>query len=320
MATKKTRPKHRTESITVSALLVDLPLDTTPPITDIVIHRMPMSDDDTDTSVLLTIPRAEIIRELLQMYGDWSYTYNATISPTGVYNYTAPQYPELTFLGLWGDYVSYNMANWSRQLTALLAKYNPLHNYDRYEDKDYSDSRNVDMTTYTTDDAYGYGTSGGVTTNSYSQIYASSVNINDPSRNEDGSISTGSGTISGAPMEGQAGVVTQNKSTTYDDTTSVDTTSSTTTGAPQDISNTTAYSKDLRTMDTNQKGWDTVTHKDNNYHIYGNIGVTTSAAMVREILETYNVNFLHKIVDEFAHRYLVLLPTDDEDWGCCWAW
>lgn len=307
------RFKPYTSSITVTEMLIDIDIDGDP--AEIVLHHYPESKDDPNRDVIMTISRWELISEMLELYGEWSFVYNSTSSPSSVYNYTSPLFPRQVYLKLWGDYVKYNKDNWERIATAYSAKYDPISNYDRHENLNYEDTLTKKGSITHSNDNYQYSTNKGAITNSYGKIADVTVEIEEPSRGTDGTITTGTGsTATITASTDVAGVTTTNKSTTYDSDSPVETNSTTTEGVQQTVPNTVGYAKTLTDDKTSYSAdyEEKTAHKDTGSRIYGNIGVTTSASMVREIDEVYRVNFLHKIVDEFAHRYLVYLPVDED--------
>lgn len=308
---QKKRYKVYTSTITVTELLIDIDIDDDP--TEIVIRHYPTSDNDTDRSPLFTITRSELITEMLQRYGEWSFVYNSTPSPNDVYNYATPQFPLVDYQGLWAVYVKYNQDNWDRIATAYAAKYDPISNYDKHGDVSYTDvtTKSGDMTEM--NDSYTYNAHTGETTHVYGELGTMNMTLSEPIREENDKITVKNVDASLSSAFSDAGITTQNSSTTYDSAEDVDTTKTNTSGSEQDIPNYIDYSKNLNDHKTSYNNYsETTTHDATGTHVYGNIGVTTSATMVREITEVYKTNFLHMIVDEFAKRYLVYLPVDTD--------
>lgn len=293
---KNKRYKPYTRSITVTELINEMPDNLGPQ--DIVIRHYPTSDTDTNRDPIITINRQEILTELIHIYGEWSYIYNSTTAPnTEIYN---PQQPLQDFIRTWTGYVKYNQDNWDHIATAFAAKYNPIHNYDRTE----MESEHRRNSTTTTDNGGNYSVT--VTPDTETTTHQYGNGADDPAIN------------SGA-------VTTTSNATTYDNSELVPKTQDVTTGSEKTVStyngSTTTYGG---TMTTTVDGSTDLDY--HHIHASGNIGITTSTRMINEINDTYRVNFLHKIVDEFSKRYLVLLPVDDDldgidDCGCFgWGW
>lgn len=307
-----------TRTATIAELLISMPLENV--ITDVILTHYPTSDDDNDTSVLYTIKNTELASELINIYGEWSIVYNSTENPevNPPNNWHNPGEPIKAFKNLWYDYIKYNKDNWRRIVTALAAKYDPISNYDRHEDINYTDKLTKTGTIEETHDNYNYGTNTGTITDVNGSLANVTLNVTEPFRNETthkvteeeatpATIDTDSPVL--------AGVTTTISSATFDDENAVLSNKTNTQGMQQTIPNTTSYSKNLNDHTTGFNNYTETnehTTSDKGSRIYGNIGVTTSATMVKEILDVYKYDILHEIISGFAKRYLVYLPVDEE--------
>lgn len=310
-----------TRTCTVAEMLIGLPLEDD--FRGIVLTHYPTGAEDTDTSEIFEITREELISELIEMYGEWSLVYNSTDSPMHINNYHNPGEPRKVFLRLWGDYVKYNKDNWRRIATAYAAKYDPISNYDRHEDLNYTDEVTRKGSMNTSADNYAYNAQNGVITDVYGKAADMTMKIKEPTRETDGTIKVDESDAQINPSYDKTGVTVTNKATTYDSTAEVETSSSNTTGMQQQIPSSAGYGKTLSngSVSYSDDYAETTKHTDDGSRIYGNIGVTTSATMVQEIRDVYQMDMLHHIIDGFAKTYLVLLPVDEElerseDCGC----
>lgn len=308
------RFKIYTRTCTVAEMLIGLPLDDE--FRGIVLTHYPSSDTDTDTTEIFEITRNELISEMIEIYGEWSIVYNSTDSPEHVNNYHNPGEPRKVFLRMWGDYVKYNKDNWRRIATAYAAKYDPISNYDRHEEIHYTDELTKSGSITDRDDSYNYATNSGTVTDVYGKAMDVSITSREPTRKEDGSLDGGAATtVSVIPDFVPDGVTTTESATTYDSTTEAETSQSNVKGIQQSIPETVDYGKTLSDHTQTFSAYkETTKHDtgDNGSRIYGNIGVTTSATMVKEIRDVYQLDMLHYIIDGFAKKYLVLLPVDEE--------
>lgn len=153
-----------------------------------------------------------------------------------------------------------NLDGWKRIWLAMTENYNPLHNYDRYEE-------------WTDNSA---GTSSGTTGSTVSGT---------ESRTSSG---TTSGTVTDkvAGFNQGAGLATKGEQTTSG-TNSDTVTGSTSTTANGNNSNSTT---------------DNSSHSG---HLYGNIGVTTSATMLKEEQEVRQLSFYDIILKSFKDNFCV---------------
>lgn len=185
-----------------------------------------------------------------------------------------------TAIGVWGK-------KWELELTkiyeALTAKYDPIYNYDRYED--WTDSRdkeyksNVSGTRQATDKP-------NYTDNSVHDETDNRVATGEENRTDkDTSEHTVSADNSSAYQPDSKDVTDRKDKTetkANDDQTINATTNRTISGTTQNIDEKTGTHTDDTEKETNS----------HTAHIYGNIGVTTSAQMVTEVLKqrfTYNL-------------------------------
>ena len=157
-----------------------------------------------------------------------------------------------------------NYDNFDKMAEALLAEYNPIENYDRYEDT--TENRDIDRSGGNSSSATGSGTtgSGGSNTMGSSDVEhkVSAMNSNDyQPRNKD---------ISSQRVDSYTNETTTSDSSsasgTFDETTDDD------------------FVRDS--------------------HIHGNIGVKSSQQMIMESIELYKFNIYDYIADLYATEFL----------------
>ena len=185
-------------------------------------------------------------------------------------------YPDFTFLkgaiGIWSAKWRHTFEKW---LEGQNAEWNPIENYDRYEEFD--DVKGRDLTHTTThkqtsnESSNASGTSYGSDTNN-----TSGTNEALKSAYDSGSYQPDAKTVAGANTSA---------------TSSSNTTSSGTTNGTVDNTGT----------DTDKE---TETNK-HTAHIHGNIGVTTSAAMLGEFYEISKWNLYDHMADLFKTELLI---------------
>lgn len=202
-----------------------------------------------------------------------------------------------------------NYKNFAKMQIALQMDFNPLYNYDRYEDT-------TDKTTYDSNmeykgsvtrkldnstDTFKEITTPAETKTKYSNLSDDSNGVRYTGVSADNSGSSGVTTASNyAPSSMEVDTVTPTKTET--ETTKAGETSYS--GKGYEVN---TYGKDIN-LDNPRKdihsGDDTLKHDG---HLYGNIGVTTSTAMIREILELYDFDIYKYIADKYAKERLLLL-------------
>ena len=197
-------------------------------------------------------------------------------------------------IGVWGK-------KWELELTkiyeALTAKYDPIFNYDRFEEiedgrtKDYTSK--VSGTRKTTDRAdYSDDTTHNETDNRTS-------NGTETATANDTNEHTVSADNSSAYQADSKDLINNNDKTTTNNTDSQTINASNNRhvqGTTQDLDETTG-------TDTTDKENETNKHTA---HIYGNIGVTTSAQMVTEVIrQRFTINLYATAARLFAHELLI---------------
>lgn len=236
-----------------------------------------ISIKDIEGNIIMEYTSEETIEHMLEKFSDWSYVYNSTTT-----RYTADN-PLHSLIRTFVYYKVNNADNWTRIATAYTAKYNPIHNYDRTESSTTSHTFNETGTNNTTATA----------TNTQLTPDISTLKYGD---NEN------------------SGVKTTNTSTTYDNQNPFETTASTTTGS-QTNTNTMGTRKNDSSADGNYNR----NYSDNNIYnseTSGNIGVTKTTDMIESEIKLRNFEYLDYILDNFASRYLVYFPLEDDFDDC----
>lgn len=188
------------------------------------------------------------------------------------------------------DFAEHRLPQWVRMLEAMEAEYNPIENYDRYEQS---------TTTHTGTDTINHGKTDTLTmagtetdtlvksgsetdTPSGKAITKDQSNVNGYNSDDSVPVSDGTTEIS---FDGRVDTHTYNNRT---DT------------------NTKAYNQ---RSDTRAEGGQTENVKDledgTDSHIHGNIGVTTAPQMINEELELRRRDLLESIYREIADRFLL---------------
>lgn len=190
--------------------------------------------------------------------------------------------PETTkkMIGIWSRKY---LDGWTRALEALAAKYNPIHNFDRYEES--TDAR--------------------VTNNQGATVgNSSSSNISDTS-----DVSNGS-----SRETSQAGNETTNKVMGFDQgkgwadhDKSISSGNDTNENVSAAASN--SHGTDSGTINTSESRNDSG-REDNAHaaHLFGNIGVVTSQSMVRDEWSVrIELNFINMVTDLFKQAFCILI-------------
>ena len=209
--------------------------------------------------------------------------------------YTDPDFMKIQ-IGIWGQKHYRTFEKWVK---GLAEEFNPLHNYDRHEEftdggskstsstttADYTDARSVDMTAERTPNLRESSTENTTVTDGQmfpgtdeTQVSAYDSSSYQPKEKTTHDIGTVEHSTNGSVINSTTGRDTTNNSGTDDMTRSgtlADTTGSETTSA---------------------------THKA---HIYGNIGVTTSARMLEEFLSVERWNIYENIADIFVDEFCI---------------
>lgn len=190
------------------------------------------------------------------------------------------------------DYASHRLPQWLRMFNALNAEYDPIENYDRYEDTDETHT-GTDTTTHgKTDTITMAGSETDTLVKSGSEISTPSgkTTVTDQ-RNVNGYNSSESVPESDGTSE-----------TTYynrRDTLSFEQRQDTNTKSFNARSDTHAESG------TTELEKDLTDHRES--HIHGNIGVTTAAQMITQDLELRRRDLIHSFYSEIADRFLLVI-------------
>lgn len=189
------------------------------------------------------------------------------------------------------------LSQWERMVLALTEEYNPLHNYDRYEEWEDTDSG----TGSATDTKTGSGQTGHNSTLTKAGTVTTDENESiDTTSSESGSSQTdvaGFNSSSYAPKDKTTG------------------TSSGTGGSDRDLDSTvTTAGTDTLAETGTSSNTETVTHSNSDSktgahegHLYGNIGVTTSMQMLTEELKGRQTDIYQIIVDEFKRQFCLMV-------------
>lgn len=165
--------------------------------------------------------------------------------------------------------------SWERMYRALTEDYNPLHNFDRHED--YTDTGTGSDTENTTNYGDTTGRSGNTSTTTGSTSGTGSRDIKNY--------------VNGFNEEAE-------HDRTDEDSSSSGSSTETTTGSGESSSD---Y-REAGSRNTSRNSSNT-----HSGHLYGNIGVTTSATMLREELEIRQNDIYKTIVTEFREWFCVLV-------------
>lgn len=168
--------------------------------------------------------------------------------------------------------------SWERLFNSTVQSYNPIHNYDRFED--WTDNRHSTGTQQRTSTAASEGTSAGSSSGTNRET-ATGEGLTETSK---AAYNSNEGLYKTEAVE----QTTKNTTSGSDSRQSTDTTRGTVTG-------TDAGSNSETGQDTHAG------------HIYGNIGVTTAAQMLTGERELYRWDVYQAITDEFKQRFCVLV-------------
>lgn len=214
-------------------------------------------------------------------------------------------YPNLEFMKFqienWGKKNYFTFDKWVK---ALAEEFNPLYNYDRHEE--YEDTRNRAASDKSTTDR----TNTGTTTN---LEMTSNQGVSDVSGNAATSNSTHADNNTGVQRDVSAYDAStyqpKEKETTKGGNTATGNaitnentkTSNSISGGSSDVSNTHDISKD-ETFGSRAEA----ESSKHTAHLYGNIGVTTSSALLREYNQYYkDFNLYEQIADLFVNDFCV---------------
>lgn len=298
----------RLQTIPVARIIDAIPIDAGEQFRLQLNNLTVPQSDGTHVSITITpITNAIFARALMYDYHDWQYYAYGDISPIDALS------------AHWASFTAKYYTQIARIAIALLADYDPTHNYNRYEQTsqqtlygDRQSTRTIDTAntrgyddltdTRATTDRRTANTTDVTTTRINQSAITQRTTYDDNSstgawRNDartytaTGNVAMPDGTISDGNNTTTHGIVDDQH--TVSDT-------HTTTGGYTDASSGTI------TDSTNVLSPDTAT-TDN--HMYGNIGVTTTTDMLTaEIDYRLSRNLTDTIMRLFADNYLILLP------------
>lgn len=229
---------------------------------------------------LYEIDGENFLRTLFRRFSQWCYVWDDT---RPIWDTLSEPISDFT-----ADFVqwSFNQSNnWTRILSAYLAEYNPIENYDKYEDhtrsSEWTKSGDNNDTTTTDSDVHSDVTVTTTDTTTATQ-YATTYDDMETDR-KTGKVANGGTVTNRTATADDAGNVAANRS----------------------------HGVASRDTTIDESGTDDITAE--NTHTHGNIGVTTAQQMIDAEMKLRHFNFLDYIVYDFAERYLMIAGGDDDD-------
>ena len=223
---------------------------------------------------------------------------------------TYRQIPE-RFKKMSDNFFKKNYKNFAKMQIALQMDFNPIYNYDRYED-------GLDTRT----DSTNYKDKRTITPEGSETLTTDQLGKEKTKDTPHGStvVKTEQGTNSGATTTQVSAFDSPN---TWDNSQKVTTEipeQKQTTSYGDNTYNETELSFDNRQTTTTTSFDERVTHDDleheylngndkneHDWHIFGNIGVVTSTAMIKEVLSLYDFDIYSYIADKYAHELLIMI-------------
>ena len=214
-------------------------------------------------------------------------------------------YPNLEFM-------KYQIENWGKKnfftfdkwVKALAEDFNPIHNYDRYEE--YEDSRNRAASDKSTTDRTNTGTSANVEMRSdqgVTEVTGNAATSNSTHTDNDSTVTRDVSAYDASTYQPKEKETTGGgNSATGNAITNENTkTSNSNSGGSSDVSNTHDVSKD-ETVGSRAEA----ESSKHTAHLYGNIGVTTSSALLSEYNQYYkDFNLYEQIADLFVNDFCI---------------
>lgn len=206
------------------------------------------------------------------------------------------------------DFMKYSIGAWGRKWSleleriaeALQAEYNPIYNYDRYED--WTETDKPDVTTTRTHNDTDTQTLNNSTTRTHNNT-DTQTNRYDvvTEQNVDGNAEHQISADNSSSYQPESKDITNSgKTTVSNDGTITDAH----TGTVTDANSGTITDAHTGTITDAEKG--TRSNIDHDGHLYGNIGVITSAAMVSEVVaQRYRYNLYGTAARIFANELLI---------------
>lgn len=181
------------------------------------------------------------------------------------------------------------LPNWTRIYQALTAEYNPIENYDRYEDT--TDTRKLDRTEQIDGSQTARRTG---TSSSSTEVSGESTDTSNGSAGHDGSSTVGVSAENSDEYQPQSQTIDKTEDTTKQ---TIDSSASSTTETEGSSADQTTGSNSQKTV-----GADSETFKHTN-HTHGNIGVTTNQKMIQEELELRKQDISRIIADAYRDTF-----------------
>lgn len=209
-------------------------------------------------------------------------------------------------IGLW---CKKNSENWLRIYEALYQKYNPLHNFDRYEEL--SDTTTGNVTKDDTNTLTSNGTSKDTHNLHDKTTFGKKITTDISELTNDAKTGTETNAHENTAFNAVLSITARDTITKdLSDTTEKDTHDV----AQESGTETTAHTGDLKTDTTNtesQTGHGTINNTNSTEHeghLYGNIGVTTSQKMLQDEIDVrFNNNFYDIISSQFKLEFCVMI-------------
>lgn len=200
------------------------------------------------------------------------------------------------------DWAKTRAASWERAWRALTVEYSPLENYDRIEE--WTDNGGHSLTR-------GEVTSGRLDRSTENSQSGTNKNTQDTTADSDGQVDTSSsgGTETGvAGFNQSAGYADSNRTTTedtgYSDTTSHSHSVTTDNGSTSGTGESSEIESHNGNNDITETG---TTDNIRKGRAHGNIGVTTSQAMLMEELEVSTISIYNLIASDFEKEFCLLV-------------
>ena len=191
------------------------------------------------------------------------------------------------------DYLKFSIGAWSKRwyrtidkwIKALAVEYNPLDNYNRFEEWEDSGSRT--------------GRTSGTTGSTRNLTGNTTDHVEGQTDTTDSVTTTGKDELS---------VVSYNSDTYHNKEKRETSGTSNSTGHSETETDATGTSTEAETISGTSSGTDNeTTEGDHSGHMWGNIGVTTSQEMLRDELDVQRFNLIQQITDLFLTEYCIMV-------------
>ena len=191
------------------------------------------------------------------------------------------------------DYLKFSIGAWSKRwyrtidkwIKALAVEYNPLDNYNRFEEWEDSGSRT--------------GRTSGTTGSTRNLTGNTTDHVEGQTDTTDSVTTTGKDELS---------VVSYNSDTYHNKEKRETSGTSNSTGHSETETDATGTNTEAETISGTSSGTDNeTTAGDHSGHMWGNIGVTTSQEMLRDELDVQRFNLIQQITDLFLTEYCIMV-------------